>query len=133
VQDIGSALYEQCIHGSEGQSRSYLVPMAAEMPDIQIVHVETPTPVTALGARGVGEAGTVAAGTAVWTAVNDALPPLGAVVSVRPITPKHVLDCLDRPQETGRKIRCRSTSASQADIAFSKSASLALPRSTTAR
>jgi hypothetical protein len=33
----------------------------------------TPTPVTALGARGVGEAGTVAAGAAVWTAVNDAL------------------------------------------------------------
>ena len=78
VQGIGSALYEQCIYSAEGQIENgsladYLVPMAGEMPDIRIAHVETPTPTTALGARGVGEAGTVAAGAAIWTAVNDAL------------------------------------------------------------
>jgi carbon-monoxide dehydrogenase large subunit len=101
VQGIGSALYEQCIYSSEGQLENgslmdYLVPMAGEMPDIRIAHVETPTPVTTLGARGVGEAGTVAAGAAIWTAVNDALSPLGAVVSSQPITPEHVLDSIDR-------------------------------------
>ena len=52
--------------------------------------------VTTLGARGVGEAGTVAAGAAIWTAVNDALSPLGAVVASQPITPEHVLDSIDR-------------------------------------
>lgn len=101
VQGIGSALYEQCIYGSEGQIENgslmdYLVPMAGEMPDIHIAHVETPTPVTTLGSRGVGEAGTVAAGAAVWTAVNDALAPLGAAVTAQPMTPEHVLDCIDR-------------------------------------
>jgi carbon-monoxide dehydrogenase large subunit len=54
--------------------------------------------VTTLGARGVGEAGTVAAGAAIWTAVNDALSPLGAVVTSQPITPEHVLDSIDRAQ-----------------------------------
>jgi len=101
VQGIGSALYEQCIYSHEGQLENgslmdYLVPMAGEMPDIRIAHVETPTPVTTLGARGVGEAGTVAAGAAIWTAVNDALSPFGATVTSQPITPEHVLDCIDR-------------------------------------
>jgi carbon-monoxide dehydrogenase large subunit len=100
VQGIGSALYEQCIYSAEGQLENgslmdYLVPMAAEMPDIRIAHVEMPTPVTTLGARGVGEAGTVAAGAAIWTAVNDALAPFDAAVTSQPITPEHVLDCLD--------------------------------------
>ena len=105
VQGIGSALYEQCIYSSEGQLENgslmdYLVPMAGEMPDIRIAHVETPTPVTTLGARGVGEAGTIAAGAAIWTAVNDALSPLGAVVSSQPITPEHVLDSIDRARRS---------------------------------
>ena len=101
VQGIGSALYEQCIYSAEGQLENgslmdYLVPMAGEMPDIHIAHIETPTSATALGARGVGEAGTVAAGAAIWTAVNDALSPLGATVTSQPFTPEHVLDCLSR-------------------------------------
>jgi CO/xanthine dehydrogenase Mo-binding subunit len=101
VQGIGSSLYEQCIYSREGQLENgslvdYLVPMAGEMPDIHIAHVETPTPVTTLGARGVGEAGTVAAGAAVWTAVNDALSPFGATVTTQPMTPEHVLDSIDR-------------------------------------
>jgi aerobic carbon-monoxide dehydrogenase large subunit len=104
VQGIGSALYEQCIYSSEGQLENgslmdYLVPMAGEMPDIRIAHVETPTPVTTLGARGVGEAGTIAAGAAIWTAVNDALSPFGATVTSQPITPEHVLDCIDRSRK----------------------------------
>jgi len=112
VQGIGSALYEQCIYGSEGQLENgslmdYFVPMASEMPDIHIAHVETPTPVTALGARGVGEAGTVAAGAAVWTAVNDALSPFGAAVSVQPITPEHVLDSIDRASSAGAGLNAR--------------------------
>jgi carbon-monoxide dehydrogenase large subunit len=107
VQGIGSALYEQCIYSSEGQLENgslvdYLVPMAAEMPDIRIAHVETPTRMTRLGSRGVGEAGTVAAGAAIWTAVNDALSPFGATVMSQPITPEHVLDCLDRARRQGR-------------------------------
>ncbi|WP_280955393.1 xanthine dehydrogenase family protein molybdopterin-binding subunit [Beijerinckia sp. GAS462] len=99
VQGIGAALYEQCIYSADAQLENgslvdYLVPMASEMPDIHVAHVQTPTSATTLGARGVGEAGTVGAGAAIWTAVNDALAPFGAVLSQQPFTPERVLDGL---------------------------------------
>ena len=55
----------------------YLVPMAAEMPDIEVGHVVSPTADSELGAKGAGEAGTAGAPGAVMNAVNDALRPLG--------------------------------------------------------
>jgi carbon-monoxide dehydrogenase large subunit len=96
VQGIGAALYEQCVYSDNGQLENasladYLVPMASEMPDIHIAHVATPTTTTTLGARGVGEAGAVAGAAAIWTAVNDALSPLGAIVTSQPFTPEHIL------------------------------------------
>ncbi len=99
VQGVGSALYEHCIYGESGQLENgtladYLVPMAAEMPDIHVAHLETPISATTLGARGVGEAGAVASAAAIWGAVNDALAPLGAAVTQQPITPEHVLDAI---------------------------------------
>jgi carbon-monoxide dehydrogenase large subunit len=99
VQGIGAALYEQCVYNDHGQLENgslvdYLVPMAGEMPDIHVAHIETPSSATQLGARGVGEAGTVGAAAAIWTAVNDALAPLGASVTAQPITPEHILDCV---------------------------------------
>jgi CO/xanthine dehydrogenase Mo-binding subunit len=99
IQGIGSALYEQCIYGENAQLENgsladYLVPMASEMPDIRIAHVETLNNLTNLGARGVGEAGTVGAAAAFWTAVNDAISPFGATVASQPFTPEHVLDRL---------------------------------------
>jgi len=69
--------------------------MAGEMPDIHVAHMETPTSATTLGARGVGEAGTVGGAAAIWTAVNDALAPFGAVMAAQPFTPERVLDQLD--------------------------------------
>ena len=100
VQGIGAALYEQCIYNESAQLENgtladYLVPMAGEMPDIHVAHVETPISATTLGARGVGEAGAVAASAAIWNAVNDALSLFGAVVTQQPITPEHILDCID--------------------------------------
>jgi carbon-monoxide dehydrogenase large subunit len=98
VQGIGTVLYEHCAYDSSGQLLAgsladYLLPLAAEMPDIDIVHVETPAD-SLLGAKGVGEAGTVGAPAAVWCAVNDALAPLGARVSRQPFTPAEILTAL---------------------------------------
>jgi carbon-monoxide dehydrogenase large subunit len=106
VQGIGAALYEHCIYGETGQFENasladYLVPMAAEMPDIHVAHVATPTGTTTLGARGVGEAGVVGAAAAIWTAVNDALVPLGATVTSQPLTPEHVLARIAQARQTG--------------------------------
>jgi aerobic carbon-monoxide dehydrogenase large subunit len=104
VQGIGAALYEQCIYSDQGQLENgslvdYLVPMASEMPDIQVAHVETRTDVTNLGARGVGEAGTVGAAAAIWTAINDAISPFCATVAAQPITPEHILDRISQARQ----------------------------------
>jgi carbon-monoxide dehydrogenase large subunit len=101
VQGIGAALFEECIYGEEGNllngtMADYLVPMAAEMPDIVVGHVETPEASTQLGAKGIGEAGLIGAMGAVWVAVNDALKPLGARILHQPFTPERVLDALAR-------------------------------------
>ncbi|QDL94675.1 xanthine dehydrogenase family protein (plasmid) [Paroceanicella profunda] len=96
VQGIGAALFEECRYSADGQLTNgslvdYRVPMAADMPDIVVRHIETPTRQSLLGAKGVGEAGTVGALGAMWCAVNDALAPLGASVRRQPFTPEHVL------------------------------------------
>jgi carbon-monoxide dehydrogenase large subunit len=101
VQGLGGALFEECLYDKAGQLLNgsladYLVPMAAEMPDIVVAHVETPTATSELGAKGAGEAGTGGAPAAVMNAVNDALLPLGAHVTEQPITPQRILRALGR-------------------------------------
>ena len=101
VQGIGGALYEECLYSEDGQlltttMADYLVPMAAEMPDIHVAHIETPTKTSILGAKGAGEAGTGGAPAAVMNAVNDALRPLGASIFQMPMTPARVLAALGR-------------------------------------
>jgi CO/xanthine dehydrogenase Mo-binding subunit len=102
VQGLGAALFEQCLYDDSGQllngnMADYLVPMAAEMPDIEIGHVVTPTADSELGAKGAGEAGTAGAPGAVMNAVNDALRPLGAeLLTEMPLTPVVILRALKR-------------------------------------
>ena len=72
----------------------YLLPTAADLPDIRIEHIETPAPTTTLGTKGVGEAGTAGAPAAIHCAVNDALAGVGARVSAQPIRPEDVLTAL---------------------------------------
>jgi aerobic carbon-monoxide dehydrogenase large subunit len=100
VQGIGAALFEHCLYDEAGQllngnMMDYLVPMACEMPDIDIGHVVSPTADSELGAKGAGEAGTAGAPACVMNAINDALRPLGAApITAMPITPECVLAAL---------------------------------------
>ncbi len=101
VQGIGAVLYEECVFGDDGSflngtMADYLVPMARELPDLVVGHVETPELSTELGAKGIGEGGLIGAMGAVWVAVNDALKPLGAKVLQQPFTPERVLDAIAR-------------------------------------
>jgi carbon-monoxide dehydrogenase large subunit len=101
VQGLGGALYEHCLYDEAGQLQNgtmadYLTPMAAEMPDIDVAHVQTPTSVSELGAKGVGESGTGAAPAVVMNAINDALLPFGARVTTQPITPEVILTALGK-------------------------------------
>jgi carbon-monoxide dehydrogenase large subunit len=100
VQGIGAALYEECLYDESsqllnGSMADYLVPMAGEMPDIVVAHLETPVAGTALGAKGIGEAGTIGAAAAVGNAINDALAPFGVEVLQQPYTPQRILDALE--------------------------------------
>ena len=100
VQGIGSALYEECLYSEDGQllnptMADYLVPMASEMPNIIVGHVETPTKTSELGAKGAGEAGTGGAPAAIMNAVNDALKPLSKSIWQIPITPDRLLTVLN--------------------------------------
>jgi carbon-monoxide dehydrogenase large subunit len=102
VQGIGAALFEHCRYDERGQllngnMADYLVPMAMEMPDIEIGHVVTPTADSELGAKGAGEAGTAGAPGAVMNAINDALRPLHATpLTEMPFTPGRILEALRR-------------------------------------
>ncbi len=89
---IGAALYERFRYDENGQLLSgsfmdYLIPTAHEVPSIAIVDHCTPSPLTAFGQKGSGEAGYLGAPAAVASAVNDALAPLGLAVAELPMTP----------------------------------------------
>lgn len=101
VQGIGPTLYEQCLYDDRGQllngnMADYLVPMAFEMPDMEIGHVSTPTKSSELGAKGAGEAGTAGAPGAIMNALNDALSPFGVELFDMPFTPEKVLRALGK-------------------------------------
>jgi aerobic carbon-monoxide dehydrogenase large subunit len=106
VQGIGTALYEEIPYDAQGQPlvgtlTDYLVPCAAELPAIKIVHLHTPTPYTEYGVKGMGEGGAIAPPAAIANAVRDALSPLGAEVNETPLTPRRVLAAI-RAAETQR-------------------------------
>lgn len=105
VQGIGSALYEELRYADNGalltgSFADYLIPMAAEMPDIEVAHVTTPTATSELGAKGAGEAGLAGAVGAVLNAVNDALAPLDVVLAEIPLTPQRVLSAIHASRRT---------------------------------
>src|SRR5206468_7766851 len=101
VQGRGGPPHEHCVYPPEGQLRvgsmaDYLVPMAMEMPDIEVGHVEPPTKEALLGAKGAGEAGTAGAPAAIMNAINDALKPFNAKVFAQPFTPERILSALGK-------------------------------------
>ncbi len=95
AQGIGQALYEEAVYDSDGNLLTgtfvdYTPPSAADLPDFVTDRTETPAPDHPLGAKGVGEAGTIAATPAVVNAVVDALRPYGVQDVPMPCTPERV-------------------------------------------
>ena len=92
AQGIGAALFERVVYDGEGQIQSmsladYVVPSACEIPAMQVVHLESESPTTLGGFRGMGEGGTIGAPAAVANAIADALSPLAIEINELPITP----------------------------------------------
>jgi carbon-monoxide dehydrogenase large subunit len=99
AQGIGAALYEEIIYDTEGQLHTgslvdYLVPSACEIPSLEVVHIESSSPTTLGGFRGMGEGGTIGAPAAVANAVADALAPLGIEINELPVTPERLFRLL---------------------------------------
>ena len=104
AQGIGAALLEEIIHDDQGQAvtaslADYLVPVATNVPDIEVVHIEADLPNTIGGFRGMGEGGTIGAPAAVANAVDDALSHLGVSVQTLPVTPERIFQMLRKSRE----------------------------------
>jgi carbon-monoxide dehydrogenase large subunit len=92
---IGQALYEEFVYDEDGNPLTanflgYAFPSSAELPSFELVPMETPTPMNELGAKGIGESGTIGATPAVHNAVVDALAPLGVRHVDRPANGENV-------------------------------------------
>jgi carbon-monoxide dehydrogenase large subunit len=99
AQGIGTCLFEAVTFDAQGQPLAstlldYLLPGATEVPDIRVLHMETPSPHTEFGMKGIGEGGAVGPPAAIVCAVNDALRAVGAEVHDLPLTPVRILDAI---------------------------------------
>ncbi len=108
AQGIGTALYEEMRFDGQGQPLAstladYMLPGPTEVPDIRIFHMETPSPYTEFGVKGIGEGGAIGPPAAIANAVNDALGPLGVEITETPITPRRILAALAGANPAARK------------------------------
>jgi aerobic carbon-monoxide dehydrogenase large subunit len=99
AQGIGTALYEEMAFNQQGQPlgstfADYLLPGPAEVPEPRITHLETLSPWTEFGVKGIGEGGAIAPPAAIANAINDALKPLGVELTVSPITPRRIVEAI---------------------------------------
>ncbi|MEC9369319.1 MAG: xanthine dehydrogenase family protein molybdopterin-binding subunit [Pseudomonadota bacterium] len=106
AQGIGTALYEEMPYDADGQPLAstfsdYLLPGATEVPSLRLFHMETPSPYTRFGVKGIGEGGAIAPPAAITNAINDALRPLGAELCVSPVTPRRIVEAI-RAARTSR-------------------------------
>ena len=96
AQGIGTALYEEMPYDESGQPLAstladYHLPGASEMPAMRIDHMETPSPYTRFGQKGIGEGGAIGPPAAIANAINDALGVFGVEVDSTPITMQRLL------------------------------------------
>jgi 2-furoyl-CoA dehydrogenase large subunit len=92
LHGLGGALYEELAYDDDGQLLTgtfmdYLVPTASEAPEIEIAHVVSPSPLTTLGSKGLGESSSMTVPAVIANAVSDALKPLGIAITELPMTP----------------------------------------------
>ena len=101
VHGIGNALYEHMVYDENAQPLSttladYLLVTSTEIPaSVELVHLHSPTPLNALGVKGVGESGVIPMTAAIISAIDDALAPFGARITKTPIAPHEIADLME--------------------------------------
>lgn len=118
AQGIANALLEEVIYAEDGNILTgtladYALPTAAENPAIEIHHLETISPATATGAKGLGEGGAIGAPAAIANAITDALAPFGVEIAEIPATPP-CIRALIRSSGRGRSAAMSCASPSMA-------------------
>lgn len=99
AQGIGGAFYERLHFDDSGQLLNasfmdFLMPTAVEVPEIEVAHIETPSPLNPLGVKGVGEAGTIPVAPLLAEAIEDALGPFGVRVREMPLSPGRIRELI---------------------------------------
>ena len=110
LHGLGGALYEELAYDDDGQLLTgtfmdYLVPTASEAPDIEIAHVVSPSPLTTLGSKGLGESSSMTVPAVIANAVSDALRPLGISITELPMTPTRLHDLITRARSSASEPR----------------------------
>ena len=104
AQGVGTALYEEMPFDELGQPLAatladYMLPGPTELPDFRVFHMETPSPYTEFGVKGIGEGGAIGPPAAILNAINDALRPLGVELAECPVTPRRLLHAIRSARE----------------------------------
>jgi carbon-monoxide dehydrogenase large subunit len=105
AQGIGNAFYEKLVYDEQGQLLTqtfmdYLLPTVAEVPAVEVGHVETPSPLNPLGIKGAGEAGVIPVPALVASALDDALSEEGVRILVMPLSPARLREIIRDARET---------------------------------
>ena len=101
AQGVGGALFEEMVYDETGQLLTgslmdYAVPKADDLPLIETVHLEFPSPRNPLGVKGLGEGGAISPPAAIANAVEDALAPFGVRITETPVTAARIVALLQR-------------------------------------
>jgi carbon-monoxide dehydrogenase large subunit len=99
VHGVGNAFFERMRYDRDANPLStnfseYLLPLATDSPNVEILHMETPSPLNPLGVKGAGEGGTIPAIAALISAVENALEPFGVHIGEAPIIPQRIVELL---------------------------------------
>jgi carbon-monoxide dehydrogenase large subunit len=99
VHGIGNALHEHMRFDDDAQPVTtnygdYLLPIATDMPPIEVIHLESPSPLNPIGVKGAGEGGTIPAAACVISAIEDALSPFGVKLSEQPVSPQRLVELI---------------------------------------
>ena len=104
VHGIGNALHEHMGFDAEAQPvttnyADYLLPVATDFPPIEVIHLESPSPLNPLGVKGAGEGGTIPATACVISGVEDALSEFGVTLNEHPVSPQRLVELIGKAKK----------------------------------